>query len=167
MPGANKILAEPKSAALPLFSAPYAPPDEAIARDWLSQPKDAAADARIDALATRLIEAIRSHASGLGGIDDFLHAYSLSTQEGLALMVLAEAAWVSVPIIIAVEEEERMLLLTVMFSVGLTGASALRQACVFRQIASSAVMIGESEIDTFDDETMSMPSAFTPFSRSE
>jgi RHH-type proline utilization regulon transcriptional repressor/proline dehydrogenase/delta 1-pyrroline-5-carboxylate dehydrogenase len=91
MPGANKILAEPKSAALPLFSAPYAPPDEAIARDWLSQPKDAAADARIDALATRLIEAIRSHASGLGGIDDFLHAYSLSTQEGLALMVLAEA----------------------------------------------------------------------------
>ena len=28
---------------------------------------------------------------GLGGIEDFLHAYSLSTQEGLALMVLAEA----------------------------------------------------------------------------
>ena len=28
---------------------------------------------------------------GLGGIEDFLHAYSLSTKEGLALMVLAEA----------------------------------------------------------------------------
>ena len=28
---------------------------------------------------------------GFGGIDDFLHAYSLSTKEGLALMVLAEA----------------------------------------------------------------------------
>ena len=41
--------------------------------------------------ATRLVEAIRSHAGGLGGIEDFLHAYSLSTQEGLALMVLAEA----------------------------------------------------------------------------
>jgi RHH-type proline utilization regulon transcriptional repressor/proline dehydrogenase/delta 1-pyrroline-5-carboxylate dehydrogenase len=27
----------------------------------------------------------------LGGIEDFLHAYSLSTKEGLALMVLAEA----------------------------------------------------------------------------
>ena len=30
-------------------------------------------------------------AGGLGGIEDFLHAYSLSTKEGLALMVLAEA----------------------------------------------------------------------------
>ncbi len=29
--------------------------------------------------------------SGLGGVEEFLHAYSLSTKEGLALMVLAEA----------------------------------------------------------------------------
>jgi RHH-type proline utilization regulon transcriptional repressor/proline dehydrogenase/delta 1-pyrroline-5-carboxylate dehydrogenase len=80
-----------RSASIAAFSAPYAPPDEAFARDWLSQPQDPDADARIDALARRLIEAIRSHGGGLGGIDDFLHAYSLSTQEGLALMVLAEA----------------------------------------------------------------------------
>ena len=40
---------------------------------------------------TRLVEAIRARAGGLGGIEDFLHAYSLSTKEGLALMVLAEA----------------------------------------------------------------------------
>ena len=73
------------------FHAPYAPPDEDFARRYLSAPQNAAADARIDKLATRLIEAIRSHAGGLGGIEDFLHAYSLSTQEGLALMVLAEA----------------------------------------------------------------------------
>ena len=46
---------------------------------------------RIDARARRLVEAIRARASGLGGIDEFLHAYSLSTKEGLALMVLAEA----------------------------------------------------------------------------
>ena len=39
----------------------------------------------------RLIEGIRAKAGGLGGIEDFLHAYSLSTKEGLALMVLAEA----------------------------------------------------------------------------
>ena len=32
-----------------------------------------------------------ARAGGLGGIEDFLHAYSLSTKEGLALMVLAEA----------------------------------------------------------------------------
>jgi RHH-type proline utilization regulon transcriptional repressor/proline dehydrogenase/delta 1-pyrroline-5-carboxylate dehydrogenase len=38
-----------------------------------------------------LVETIRSRAGGLGGIEDFLHAYSLSTKEGLALMVLAEA----------------------------------------------------------------------------
>ena len=40
------------------------------------------------------MEAIRAKTGGLGGlggIEDFLHAYSLSTKEGLALMVLAEA----------------------------------------------------------------------------
>src|SRR4051812_22959242 len=42
-------------------------------------------------MAPRLIEGIRGSAGGLGGIEDFLHAYSLSTKEGLALMVLAEA----------------------------------------------------------------------------
>ena len=76
---------------LPAYSARLAPPHDAFARAWLSQPQVPEADRRIDALATHLIEAIRSHAGGLGGIDDFLHAYSLSTQEGLALMVLAEA----------------------------------------------------------------------------
>ena len=39
----------------------------------------------------RLVEAIRARAGGLGGVEDFLHAYALSTKEGLALMVLAEA----------------------------------------------------------------------------
>ena len=52
---------------------------------------DAGAKRRVDAHATVLIEAIRSRAGRLGGIEDFLHAYSLSTKEGLALMVLAEA----------------------------------------------------------------------------
>src|SRR5262245_36771779 len=75
-----------------LFSAPYAPPDEAIADRLLAgAPRSAAAEARIDARAARLIGAIRARAGGLGGIEDFLHAYSLSTKEGLALMVLAEA----------------------------------------------------------------------------
>jgi len=76
---------------LPLFRAPYAPPDEDFARRFLSHQPAVEAERRVDSLATRLIEAIRSHAGGLGGIEDFLHAYSLSTQEGLALMVLAEA----------------------------------------------------------------------------
>ncbi|MCC6890943.1 MAG: L-glutamate gamma-semialdehyde dehydrogenase [Hyphomicrobiales bacterium] len=49
------------------------------------------AERRIDERARRLIAGIRARAGGLGGIEDFLHAYSLSTKEGLALMVLAEA----------------------------------------------------------------------------
>ncbi len=76
----------------PGFSAPYAPPDEEIAARLLAQAeRPAAAEGRIDRLATGLIEAIRRRTGGLGGIEDFLHAYSLSTKEGLALMVLAEA----------------------------------------------------------------------------
>jgi RHH-type proline utilization regulon transcriptional repressor/proline dehydrogenase/delta 1-pyrroline-5-carboxylate dehydrogenase len=74
------------------FRAPFAPPDETLAAELLAgAARDAAAEARIDARARRLIEAIRARTGGLGGIEDFLHAYSLSTKEGLALMVLAEA----------------------------------------------------------------------------
>src|SRR5215468_5906365 len=74
------------------FSAPYAPPDETVAAAFLAgAPRAPAAEQRIDARAGRLIEDIRARTGGLGGIEDFLHAYSLSTKEGLALMVLAEA----------------------------------------------------------------------------
>jgi RHH-type proline utilization regulon transcriptional repressor/proline dehydrogenase/delta 1-pyrroline-5-carboxylate dehydrogenase len=76
----------------PEFRAPYAPSDEDIAARFLAEaPRSPAAEQRIDARATRLIEVIRARTGGLGGIEDFLHAYSLSTKEGLALMVLAEA----------------------------------------------------------------------------
>src|SRR5215471_6364295 len=74
------------------FSVPYAPPDETVAAALLAETSRApAAERQIDADASWLIEGIRSRAGGLGGIEDFLHAYSLSTKEGLALMVLAEA----------------------------------------------------------------------------
>src|SRR3954467_8017310 len=74
------------------FRAPYAPPDEALAQALLANaPRTADAEARIDARATRLVGAIRAKSGGLGGIEDFLREYSLSTREGLALMVLAEA----------------------------------------------------------------------------
>ncbi len=77
---------------LPAFDARYAPPDEELATVLLAgSARSAAAEARIDARARRLVEAIRAKATGLGGVEDFLHAYSLSTKEGLALMVLAEA----------------------------------------------------------------------------
>src|SRR3954452_14292706 len=74
------------------FRADYAAPDEALAAKLLPEASHAsAAQARIDARATRLIEAVRGHSGGFGGIEDFLHIYSLSTKESLALMVLAEA----------------------------------------------------------------------------
>jgi len=52
---------------------------------------DAAQEARIDRTASRLIEAIRGNDDPLGGVEDMLREYALSTKEGLALMVLAEA----------------------------------------------------------------------------
>src|ERR1700681_2069984 len=74
------------------FRSPYAPPDEAIAARLLAAAgRSKEAEARIDARATHLVQAIRVRVGGLGGVEDFLHAYALSTKEGLALMVLAEA----------------------------------------------------------------------------
>src|SRR3569833_4042419 len=76
----------------PPFSAPYAPDDADIAARLdpsarLAPPQEA----RIDRTATRLIEAIRKRDDRLGGIEDMLREFALSTKEGLALMVLAEA----------------------------------------------------------------------------
>src|SRR6188768_348245 len=83
---------KPEGGERPAFAAPYAPPDEMIAAGFLAQAaREPAAEARIDVRATRLVEAIRAETGGLGGIEDFLREYSLSTREGLALMVLAEA----------------------------------------------------------------------------
>src|SRR6516165_7169369 len=88
------------TAALPPFQAPYAPPDEELAVKFIvDAARDGAAERRVDARARRLIAAIRAKigglvgglVGGLGGVEDFLHAFSLSTKEGLALMVLAEA----------------------------------------------------------------------------
>ena len=78
--------------AIAPFHADYAPPDEELAAKFAAgAPRASAAEKRIDARATRLIEAVRARSGGLGGIDDLLHVYSLSTKESLALMALAEA----------------------------------------------------------------------------
>uniref|UniRef100_UPI003BAC1BBA bifunctional proline dehydrogenase/L-glutamate gamma-semialdehyde dehydrogenase PutA n=1 Tax=Stappia sp. TaxID=1870903 RepID=UPI003BAC1BBA len=74
------------------FRAAYAPSDEEAVRRLLGKVDfDTAADARIDDLATGYIQSIRKAIGGLGGVEDFLREYGLSTREGLALMVLAEA----------------------------------------------------------------------------
>src|SRR5437660_544909 len=90
---ADPLRRSPQEApAVPTFAAPYAPGDEEIAAELLTQASlGPAVEARIDARAAKLVEAVRARAGGIGGIEDFLHEYSLSTREGLALMVLAEA----------------------------------------------------------------------------
>ena len=74
------------------FRTDFAPRDEDLAaRLLLTATLSPDHEARIDASATGMIDAIRSKTSGLGGVEELLREYSLSTPEGLALMVLAEA----------------------------------------------------------------------------
>src|SRR6201996_8734573 len=80
------------AAPLPPFDAPYAPDDRAIAERLLETARlNPTQERNIDRTATRLIGAIRAHDDRLGGIEDMLREFALSTKEGLALMVLAEA----------------------------------------------------------------------------
>ena len=80
------------AASFPAFAAQYAPDDALLIRRAIAETKLApAADARIDATATALIAAIRARSGSIGGLEDFLREFALSTREGLALMVLAEA----------------------------------------------------------------------------
>ncbi len=79
------------SAVVP-FRAPYAPDDAGLAIVLLREAAlSPVREARIDQSATDMIKAIRAAGGGLGGVEDMLRAYALSTKEGLALMVLAEA----------------------------------------------------------------------------
>jgi RHH-type transcriptional regulator, proline utilization regulon repressor / proline dehydrogenase / delta 1-pyrroline-5-carboxylate dehydrogenase len=76
----------------PPFHAAFAPDDGVIAARLLDAAYlSADQDARIDRTARRLIEAIRATDDRLGGVEDMLREFALSTKEGLALMVLAEA----------------------------------------------------------------------------
>jgi len=81
----------PNHSPVPPFSAPYAPDDGMIAARLLRARLSADREARIDRTATRLIEAIRANDDPLGGVEDMLREFALTTKEGLALMVLAEA----------------------------------------------------------------------------
>src|SRR6201992_779907 len=77
---------------VPPFAAPYAPDDGVMAARLLSGAGSSAdQNARIDHMATRLVDAVRAHDDRFGGVEDMLREFALSTKEGLALMVLAEA----------------------------------------------------------------------------
>jgi RHH-type proline utilization regulon transcriptional repressor/proline dehydrogenase/delta 1-pyrroline-5-carboxylate dehydrogenase len=75
-----------------LFSAPYAPDDRVMAAALLEAARlSPAHEQRIDRTAARLVEAVRDNDDRLGGVEDMLREFALTTKEGLALMVLAEA----------------------------------------------------------------------------
>ncbi|MGQ7794036.1 bifunctional proline dehydrogenase/L-glutamate gamma-semialdehyde dehydrogenase PutA [Faunimonas sp. B44] len=76
----------------PAFRAPYAPDDEDLVRTLraeLALSSDAAR--RASERARGYVEGIRAARGSVGGLEDFMQTYSLSTREGLALMSLAEA----------------------------------------------------------------------------
>ncbi|MDE1994244.1 MAG: bifunctional proline dehydrogenase/L-glutamate gamma-semialdehyde dehydrogenase, partial [Rhizobiaceae bacterium] len=80
------------SPAYPPFNAPFAGDDDRLLHAFAGDLTfTSAQDAAIDQRATRMIEAIRDNSGSMGGVEDFLREYGLSTREGLALMVLAEA----------------------------------------------------------------------------
>jgi RHH-type proline utilization regulon transcriptional repressor/proline dehydrogenase/delta 1-pyrroline-5-carboxylate dehydrogenase len=77
---------------VPPFAASYAPNDGVMAARLLETAHlNAGQNERIDRTATRLIDAIRTSDDRLGGVEDMLREFALSTREGLTLMVLAEA----------------------------------------------------------------------------
>jgi RHH-type proline utilization regulon transcriptional repressor/proline dehydrogenase/delta 1-pyrroline-5-carboxylate dehydrogenase len=87
-----KRTVEPDPSVFPPFEAPYASDDGAmVARLLDAISLNTEQDARIDGTARRLIGAIRANDDRLGGVEDMLREFALSTKEGLALMVLAEA----------------------------------------------------------------------------
>jgi RHH-type proline utilization regulon transcriptional repressor/proline dehydrogenase/delta 1-pyrroline-5-carboxylate dehydrogenase len=73
------------------FRPEYAPDDTTLARALLAAaPLTPDREARVDAEARHMIGAIRGRSGGIGGVEQLLREYSLTTPEGLALMVLAE-----------------------------------------------------------------------------
>lgn len=77
--------------AFPPFEAPFAENDAAIAARLLANRIVNEKRSGIETQARSLIEAIRAHRGSLGGVEDLLREFSLSTKEGIALMVLSEA----------------------------------------------------------------------------
>jgi RHH-type proline utilization regulon transcriptional repressor/proline dehydrogenase/delta 1-pyrroline-5-carboxylate dehydrogenase len=72
------------------FSAPYAPPDEEFATRFLASAGLGVSGPELE-LAAELLRAIRGRPAGIGGVEEFLHEFKLSSREGLAVMALAEA----------------------------------------------------------------------------
>ncbi|MEM8795478.1 MAG: bifunctional proline dehydrogenase/L-glutamate gamma-semialdehyde dehydrogenase PutA [Pseudomonadota bacterium] len=81
-----------EAAAIKPFSAPYSDNDDRLVQTFLADTKlSPAAEQSAQSRAALYVEEIRAKHSQIGGLEDFLREYGLSTKEGLALMALAEA----------------------------------------------------------------------------
>ena len=84
--------ARPRRSSASEFRAPYAEDDSAIcSRIWSAAEFGAEGDARVNVRAADFVRAMRASQAGFSGVEELLREYSLTTKEGLALMVLAEA----------------------------------------------------------------------------
>ncbi len=123
------------------FFAPYAPDDEELAPKLLAcAPPDADRNAA-KSLARELIVHIREKRDRIGGVEDFLREFKLSSREGLAVMALAEL------LVRAPDNPTADLLLADKLTSGdfihhkATSDAPLVQACVFA-LGFSARMVG-------------------------
>ncbi|MEO9527673.1 MAG: bifunctional proline dehydrogenase/L-glutamate gamma-semialdehyde dehydrogenase PutA [Roseibium sp.] len=74
------------------FRAAYAPDDKPLVDALLKEAAgDVVVEKLIDQRARGYIDDMRSVQVGLGGVEDFMREFGLTTREGLAMMVLAEA----------------------------------------------------------------------------
>ncbi len=76
---------------VPPFAAPFALPDEALAQSLFASRPEPESAARAQALAREFLGAMRAGRGAIGGVEDFLREFSLSSREGLAVMALAES----------------------------------------------------------------------------
>ncbi len=113
------------------FAAPYAADDEEIAARLLARRPEANTRAATEALARELVAASRPQGLLIGGIEDFLREFSLTSREGLAVMALAES-------LLRVPDDETLdRLLADKLAVGdfahhqIAGDALLVQACAF------------------------------------
>jgi len=74
-----------------LFSAPCAPPDEALAAQLLTQRPSAATTAAAREAALALVATMRAAPTRFAGVEEFAREFGLATREGVALMALAES----------------------------------------------------------------------------
>ena len=85
-------LARPQSPLRDAITAAYREDEEACVRRMIDAarmpPEQVAA---VQALARRLVEEVRGKRTGASGVDALMQEFSLSSQEGIALMCLAEA----------------------------------------------------------------------------